>query len=949
MRNSGSDWLSCDLHIHTPKSVIQGYGGDTINNWEKYICDLEALPETFKVIGINDYLFVDGYEKVIEYKRLGRLSNIELILPVVELRLSIFAGQSDLNKINYHIIFADDAELPLNDIKDQFLNRLIVKKRFDSKNHWDKCVSTKDMLAEYGVLCKSQTPKEKLGNLSDVEFGFNNLTYDINDVQELLKSSNFYSRGKKLYFTAIGRAEWEKMRWDSAMADKKSIINGVDFVFTASQSVAHYERGKASLKSNDVNANLLHFSDAHYLSGDSTASTMKIGDSYTYIKCRPTFEGIRQIKHVFEQRVRVSESAIESKKPYYIIESVRFNDNTGKNIFQPDPICLNQNLNTIIGGKSTGKSLLLNHIAKSIDYDEVSRRLSSVTTYEHEKLPDFDFTVTWKDGAEDTLTDSKETNRKIVYISQSYIDELTSSKFDERVKFNEFVLDILLQDERANELYKNFQQEVALQLSKINSGIQRIFDLKSEVKRKDYEIAEIGDILGVTNYIASLSKDIEELKSDGMSDDESAAYSKLMKDTAAIRSEVDRLDKDRSRLRKFVTVALTNFNEIEAEYDTLIKVVQDERVKTDIKELLFNPKGMIQSIKENQWRSVERIKNYIESATNNLANYDAQLSPLASKSKQALLLKQKVKLMAEEQDKLVQIHSEAEILTNLKEKLNDTIISALDDYNQIGLLYLTCANDLKQFSDVSDELDISIQVRFNNQNFNSQVESNRANKPSLKRLFPNMTSEDDAYQYRYEKSGHSDDQKKFLKAIVGDSLKLNQHGNPKQLAKAVFEDNYFLNFVITYQHDTLDAMSPGKKNLVVLKLLIELNNSEYPILIDQPEDDLDNRSIYDDLVQFILKKKSQRQIILVTHNPNVVVGTDSENTIVANQAGQVMERTNRRYQFEYCNGAIEDSFEDDSAKGILYKKGIKEHICDILEGGEKAFKEREARYSFHRE
>lgn len=80
-------------------------------------------------------------------------------------------------------------------------------------------------------------------------------------------------------------------------------------------------------------------------------------------------------------------------------------------------------------------------------------------------------------------------------------------------------------------------------------------------------------------------------------------------------------------------------------------------------------------------------------------------------------------------------------------------------------------------------------------------------------------------------------------------------------------------------------MSPGKKALVLLKLLINLAESKCPILIDQPEDDLDNRSVFVELVDFIRNKKISRQIILVTHNANIVVGCDAEEVIVANQAG----------------------------------------------------------------
>jgi hypothetical protein len=89
----GSTWKKWDLHVHTPCSIVQNYGGNNDTAWEAFIADLEKLPPEFKVIGINDYIFVDGYERVRKVKiEGGRLKNIDLILPVVELRLDKFAG-----------------------------------------------------------------------------------------------------------------------------------------------------------------------------------------------------------------------------------------------------------------------------------------------------------------------------------------------------------------------------------------------------------------------------------------------------------------------------------------------------------------------------------------------------------------------------------------------------------------------------------------------------------------------------------------------------------------------------------------------------------------------------------------------------------------------------------------------------------------------------------------
>ena len=143
-------------------------------------------------------------------------------------------------------------------------------------------------------------------------------------------------------------------------------------------------------------------------------------------------------------------------------------------------------------------------------------------------------------------------------------------------------------------------------------------------------------------------------------------------------------------------------------------------------------------------------------------------------------------------------------------------------------------------------------------------------------------------------------------------------------------------------------MSPGKKALVLLELLISLEESKCPILIDQPEDDLDNRSIYDDLVQFIRRRKQERQIIIVTHNANIVLGADAEEIIIANQDGKDTENAQKR--FEYRSGAIENDevpvdISGKNLPGILNQKGLQTQICDILEGGKVAFQLRRNKYA----
>ena len=80
---SGARWRKWDLHVHTPESLTSPYRTGTADPWPSFIEALAALPPEFKVLGINDYIFIDGYRRVLAAKADGRLPNIDLVLPVI--------------------------------------------------------------------------------------------------------------------------------------------------------------------------------------------------------------------------------------------------------------------------------------------------------------------------------------------------------------------------------------------------------------------------------------------------------------------------------------------------------------------------------------------------------------------------------------------------------------------------------------------------------------------------------------------------------------------------------------------------------------------------------------------------------------------------------------------------------------------------------------------------
>ena len=186
------------------------------------------------------------------------------------------------------------------------------------------------------------------------------------------------------------------------------------------------------------------------------------------------------------------------------------------------------------------------------------------------------------------------------------------------------------------------------------------------------------------------------------------------------------------------------------------------------------------------------------------------------------------------------------------------------------------------------------------------------------------------------------------KALKGEITFKNGY-DVQSFISMILSSNWFtLQYSVDYESDSLFDMSPGKRSFVVLKLLLDFSDKKCPILIDQPEDNLDNRAIYNELVKYIREKKKERQIILVTHNPNIVVGADSEEVIVANQNGKNAPN-DKGIKFQYVYGSLEHSMHrnsDGESLPILYRCGIREHVCDILEGGENAFRDRENKYGF---
>lgn len=151
----------------------------------------------------------------------------------------------------------------------------------------------------------------------------------------------------------------------------------------------------------------------------------------------------------------------------------------------------------------------------------------------------------------------------------------------------------------------------------------------------------------------------------------------------------------------------------------------------------------------------------------------------------------------------------------------------------------------------------------------------------------------------------------------------------KQFARWLFStDHITVRYEISYDGVDIRKLSPGTRGIVLLLLYLALDNSDdRPLVIDQPEENLDPKSVFDELVALFIAAKAKRQVIMVTHNANLVINTDADQIIVA-EAGP--HPSGGLPPIRYVAGGLENA-------------AIRKAVCDILEGGEAAFRERARR------
>ena len=995
-RERGTMWQIWDLHVHTPASFEQGYGGDSDAVWERYIDELENLPEEMKVIGINDYWFLDGYKRVREAKESGRLKNIDEIFPVIEMRLRHWGGTSGgLSRVNLHVIF--DPELEVDTIQSQFISALRstvqVEPGVDGKK-W-KASITKAALADLGRAIKETVPEDQLSRYKDdLTEGFNNINVDLKDVREALSSS--YLEGRAII--GIGKTEWGDIKWNGqSIAAKKDVINSASLVFTAYQDVSRWKTDVERLRNDGVMHKILDCSDAHYFS--DSGKHMHLGQCQTWMNTTPTFAGLVYALEEFERRVYVGlEPPMLGRvrtSPDRFIDRVKVYSETDRyKLFQHN-IPLNSGFVAIVGNKGQGKSALLDCIAlggNSSRGDEFAflRKSRFLSASNKKVAKEYRSHVTWLDGsgypvALDAACDTGAQVR-VEYLPQMFVERVCNTdSVDANDEFENELRAILFthipEDQRLGErsfddLFRRKTESSDRELAKLRSALDGSIRSYVEIAvfRKQHDEdnvrrrlkAKRAEIVSAKSDLQTAKNELDELTS---IDSQNAELAKLMQSSKEIECRVKELQASRTTNEQEligVQTLLDGMTSVAQRVDELVagvKQINSEAAsllpetfgREPYVEIILNQEAFAackQSATERREALKEerdRLRRQLDECKEEETLLEGQL---AASDFQRERLRQGVLQLTQRVDSLVGSSDDSdserglqdlldkvekapqlmdECISNILEQSRSIHAVLMKRLSMVTDLYAPAARFIADSSIVSNAgLRFNAELRVSpvwedisgmldqrrNPDFSTWLSRFGEHAldtswdgllPQLKIIFDRVQSERGQIDGEYRDPGSA----------------LRRTVSLDDFLKRIFDLKWLeVRFGLTGNNRQLAELSPGQRGLILALFYLVVDLRRTPLLLDQPEENLDNETIASKLVPAIHEAAGRRQTIIVTHNANLAIVGDAD---------QIIHCQMENDQFSASSGCIADL---DVARFAL----------DVLEGTKPAFDNRRHKY-----
>lgn len=994
----GSVWRKWDFQIHTPASHLNNQFG---SDWDMYVKNLfkTAIEKDIAAIALTDYFTIDGYKKVrqdylenptrlatlFSAEEIEKISRIR-VLANVEFRLDKLIGG---NRVNAHVIFSD--EVSVRDIEENFLHDLEFTYEAEPQATALNRKLKVENLRELGAKLRAEH-SNFIDAGDDLFVGMMNAVVDANRIAERLDDKHRFK--DKFLFCVVADEDLPRIAWNSQdHLARKLLLQRSDALFSANPKTRswalaqppytdgkdHFIREFMSLKP------CLHGSDSHSyaeighpcaLRGkkDHSCDLTKPDDCdlrYCWIKADTTFEGLRQILLEPSDRAFIGPSAPDYHDQARVISSVTLSD--GQGWFADVEIPLNAGMVSIIGQKGSGKSALADLIAYAagswIADDEICF-LNRAAPH----LDGMEVTLHWADGAstEQTLGGNVSRANLVRYLSQDYVERICARDGITRELVQEIEQVIFNYLDPVDTLNaSDFTELRGMKTAGVTAESERLKTLVGTIIRDEFALRDLINKLpekqtrlqalaaereGLIKQIpppasAEEAKLLEELQN------KRDALTKAQKDAAAEKQNLQRLDDLKKRVDAFGA-------QIDRYYEDLKPALREAGIpeaewhafKPSFTQDYTQPIGARALVTRG---NLTKIEGGDPPEPNTIKKLTAEIEELSKKETADKARQERTRQI---QMRIAAINAEIERLEAELKNIDEVerprlagiqgrrLDAYFEYFSNLALEQQVLESLYEPIRDTLNErallpgkdLEFAIRWNVNLQKWlergSELFDQRRAGpydtfdalaKAARKTLLPAWTS------------GNAQTIRDALDAFLGafrrpelqPAAYLRSNVTTKDLMAWLFEvDHIRLDYGLKFGGADLESLSPGTKGIVLLILYLGMDvNDTRPLIVDQPDENLDNESIYNLLTPYFRLAKVRRQVIVITHNPNLVVNSDSEQVVIATAEKQETGLP----IINYASGALENN-------------ETRQQVCNILEGGNEAFLNRERRYAIAR-
>lgn len=978
--NSGSRWLRWEPHIHAPGTVLndQFKGAD---NWEQYLAKIEAAQPPIRALGVTDYYLLNTYEEVRRAQQVeGRLAKVDLVFPNVELRLGF--GTVKGNWVNCHLLISPEDPDHVGAAQ-RFLQQLT----FDYDG--DRFTCTPADLARLGARVHPT-----LSGKAALAVGATQFKVSFEQLTALYRAVDW---AKKNILIAVAGSEHDGtsgMRGEAEGAQRAEVEKFAHIIFASGASQRDFWLGrKASASVADICARYgslkpcLHGSDAH----ETDKVGVPDGDRYSWVKGAAHFDTLRQAVIDPAGRAFVGSVPPMRATPSQVIACVEIN----RAPWAATPnLALNPGLVAIIGARGSGKTALADALAAGCDAASDNLSAASFLIRAGDLLESVGVTLHWGSGDPTTralldYTYDPELDGRFPrarYLSQKFVEELCSADGItdsllaeiERVIFEAhpnkdgtFDFAELLELRASRFRLARAREEEAIEALSEQIGVEREKRLRiGGLKQTLLQKAQI---------VTGLEADRDKLVVKG-SQERADRLTVIINATEKVRSYVRHFTNQESSVLALQdeVKAFRQNKAPEALRQIKVSYVATRLEDADWGAFLLDYHGNVdEALKAKlekarastvSWRGTPPVPLTDPNQSYLSADADPEQTPLAILERESLRLQGLINVDAETAKKfaalirrvaeenaqieamktsLADSEGAAERMRKLNSDRQDTHLrifeAILTEEQVLRDLYKPLVDRLQSADGTLQKLSFSATRR-------ADVDQWAANGEKLFDLRRVGDFKGKGSIAQWANRHLRDTWEKGDVAAIGHALKLFTDSWQDELiavanvpvndapayrnwlmlfAKWLFSTEHIqIKYSIDYEGTDISKLSPGTRGIVLLLLYLALDDADHrPLIIDQPEENLDPKSIFDELVSLFIAAKSKRQVIMVTHNANLVINTDADQIIVATAGthtpGELPAMT-------YTSGGLEDA-------------EMRRLVCNILEGGEAAFKERARR------